>query len=174
MALDPDNLMRTLFVARPRIIAAVWLVTSDAEAAEDIFQDVALKAMSEADGFQGDAHVVSWAMVAARHRAIDWLRRRKPNVVPLDDDVLDSLAAAASAADDGPGGRVTALRECLKAVPAAGRRLIEARYGEGKSCPEVAKDAGMAVDAVYQRLSRLHRALRECVERRLTGRTATS
>ena len=62
-----------------------------------------------------------------------------------------------------------ALRDCLDQIPAASRRLLELRYFEGRSCNEVAAEVGAGLDAVYQRLSRLHRQLRACVEQRLGG-----
>jgi DNA-directed RNA polymerase specialized sigma24 family protein len=41
------------------------------------------------------------------------------------------------------------------------------RYGEGLSAAVIAGRLDRSADAVYQSLSRIHRCLRECVERRL-------
>lgn len=61
-----------------------------------------------------------------------------------------------------------ALQECLDRVPAQSRRLLELRYFEGRPCQEVADMLGAGVEAIYQRLSRLHRQLKQCVEQRLS------
>jgi RNA polymerase sigma-70 factor (ECF subfamily) len=87
----------------------------------------------------------------------------------LDDDVLELLEAEWAAAPALGGARVDALRDCLDRAPADARRLLELRYFEGRSCDEVAAESGLGLAAVYQRLSRLHRALKLCIERRLAG-----
>ena len=80
-------------------------------------------------------------------------------------DLLDARWAPTA----GAGARVDALRECVETLPSASRRLLDLRYSGGLSCTEVARQTGVKIDAVYQRLSRLHRALKGCVERRLAG-----
>jgi RNA polymerase sigma factor (sigma-70 family) len=61
-----------------------------------------------------------------------------------------------------------ALRECLEGVPANSRRLLELRYFDGRPCQEVAEMLGAGVEAIYQRLSRLHRQLKQCVDQRIS------
>ena len=168
MMLSHDEIMRVLFAARSRLGAAAFVIARDAQAAEDIFQNVALKALTQGATFEHEGALLSWATVSARREALDWLRRRKPEVPVLDHDVLDLLEAEGAAAP-ADTGRVGALRDCLDQIPAASRRLLELRYFEGRSCNEVAAEVGAGLDAVYQRLSRLHRQLRACVEQRLGG-----
>jgi hypothetical protein len=49
------------------------------------------------------------------------------------------------------------------------RQILDLRYSEERSCEEISRVLGLGLDAVYQRLSRLHRAIKHCTERRLTG-----
>jgi len=63
--------------------------------------------------------------------------------------------------------RMEALRACLNALPDKSSRLLRLRYFEGNDCGEVAKKLGTELNAVYKRLSRLHRDLKECIEIRL-------
>jgi len=169
MPLPEESIVRALFGARHRLSAAAWLITRDSQAAEDIFQNVSVKAITRGGPFEHEAALLSWAHVAARREAIDWLRRRRPEVSVLDDDVLELLEAEWAAAPSPGGARVDALRDCLERAPADARRLLELRYFHGRSCEEVAAEAGLGLAAVYQRLSRLHRALKLCIERRLAG-----
>lgn len=169
MPLDHETTLRHLFAARQRLSAAVWLIVRDAHAAEDIFQSVALKSVTTHATFEHEGALLSWATVSAKREAIDWLRKRKPETLGLDPDVLDLLDHewhTKSAAPEGP--RMEALRECLDAVPAQSRRLIELRYFSGKSCQEIADTLGAGVEAIYQRLSRLNRQLKRCVDQRLS------
>ena len=162
--------MQLLFAARMRLHAATWVVVRDAQAAEDIFQNVALKALTKDVSFEHEGALLSWATISARREAIDWLRKRKPEVRAPDEDVLELLDAdAAREPRAAESGRMAALRDCIEKIPPDSRRLLELRYFEGRSCDEVAGAAGIGLDAVYQRLSRLHRQLKVCIERQLGG-----
>jgi len=45
MTISEQDILRTLMKSRDRIAAAAWVVVRDAHAAEDIFQNVALKTL---------------------------------------------------------------------------------------------------------------------------------
>jgi DNA-directed RNA polymerase specialized sigma24 family protein len=47
VALSEHDILKRLMGQRDRVSAAAWLVVRDAHAAEDIFQNVALKAMTK-------------------------------------------------------------------------------------------------------------------------------
>ena len=167
MPLSQEAIVRTLFAARNRISAAAWLVVRDAQSAEDIFQNVSIKALTRGVVFEHEAQLLSWASVTTRHESIDWLRRHRADALVLDDALLETLEAEWAEAPTPEGVRVEALRDCLDKAPNAARRMLELRYFEGRSCEEVSKMVGIGLAALYQRLSRLHRALKICVERRL-------
>ena len=71
--LDEYQIMKCLMDWRPRLLAAAWSVTRDGFAAEDIFQNVALKSITRRVVFRAEAALVSWAYVATRREGIDWL-----------------------------------------------------------------------------------------------------
>ena len=145
---------------RDRISAAAWLVVRDAHIAEDIFQNVALKAMAKEVTFDSDGALMSWAFITARREGIDWLRRQKNAPVNLDETILELLEAEwANESLGQAGSRSQALRDCLSELPAKSRELLKLRYFDGQRCEEVAASLGTKLDAVYKRLSRLHQAL---------------
>lgn len=167
MPLDHETILKHLFEARRRLSGAAWLIARDSQAAEDLFQNVALKSLTRNVSFEHEGALLSWAMVSIKREAIDWLRKRKPETLGLEPEVLDLLSGEWSAPALPEGQRMEALRECLASVPEHSRQLLHLRYFEGHSCDEVARRVGAKVDAVYQRLSRLHRQLRQCVDTRL-------
>ena len=59
VALDHQDIVRALLAARSRISAAVFLVVRDAQTAEDIFQDVSVKGLSDDVSFEGEPQLVS-------------------------------------------------------------------------------------------------------------------
>jgi RNA polymerase sigma-70 factor (ECF subfamily) len=168
MPLDHEQILRHLFAARQRLSALAWTVVRDAGAAEDLFQNVALKAVTREVRFEHEGALLSWATVSIRREAIDWLRKRQRETLGLEPDILDLLEQEWNQRDAVPEGpRIDALRRCLEGMPEASRRLLALRYEEGRTCQEVADRIGASLDAIYQRLSRLHRQLRHCVDERL-------
>ena len=165
MALSQEDVVRTLLAARTRISASAWMVVRDVQAAEDIFQNLSVKALSGSTRFELEAQLVSWAHITARHEALNWVRSRKGRTLVLDETVLDLVASEG----EGEGERVEALRECLATLPSGSREILDLRYSEERSCVEISRVLGIGLEAVYQRLSRLHRAVKQCTERRLLG-----
>jgi RNA polymerase sigma-70 factor (ECF subfamily) len=168
MHLGQDQIVRALLSARTQISAAAWVVLRDAQACEDIFQNVTVKALSGPAHFEREAQLISWAHVTARHEALNALRARKTTAVVLDSDVLEILSREWSRKSDfSEGSRVEALRNCMRKLPEASRRLLELRYFEELPCEKVSESVGVKLDAVYQRLARLHRTLKQCIQRNL-------
>jgi RNA polymerase sigma-70 factor (ECF subfamily) len=174
MPLDHETTLKHLFEARQRLCAAAWLVVRDAPAAEDMFQNVALKSVTKNVSFEHEGALLSWAMVSIKREAIDWLRKRKPETLGLEPEVLDLISEDWSAHPQPEGSRMVALRECMASVPEKSRQLLHLRYFDGHSCDEVAKQVGASVNAVYQRLSRLHRQLKQCVDNKVAAASAAT
>ena len=168
MAISEQDILRTLMKSRDRIAAAAWVVVRDAHAAEDIFQNVVLKALTKEVSFEAEGAVLSWAFITARREGIDWLRRHRKESTGLDPEILELLEQEwlSETARSGEA-RMEALRACLRTLPEKSSLLLRLRYFECNSCREVAKKLGTGLDAVYKRLSRLHQGLKECIEIRL-------
>ena len=155
--------------SRTRLSAAAWMVVRDTHMAEDIFQNVALKAMTRGVSFETESALLSWAFISARREGIDWLRRHQREALGLDEEILNLLDREWQAAPSLPSGaKIEALQECLASAPEGARRLLKLRYFDGCNCEEVAAQMGLGLNAVYKRISRLHESLRQCVEGRLT------
>jgi RNA polymerase sigma-70 factor (ECF subfamily) len=168
MGLEQAAVIEILLRERIRISGSVLSIVRDAHAVDDIFQQVALKALQTRDPFAEPEHVLAWALRTARHRAIDLLRARKAQC--LDEAVLDLLEQHwALAPSEDVSARVEALQYCVGELPEHSRSLLRLRYEEGLPCAGMAARLRRSVDAVYQSLSRVHRRLRLCVEHRLAA-----
>ena len=125
-----------------------------------------LSALEAREDFHDPDHVLAWSLRAARHRALDWARRRQ--LRPLPDDVLDLLEApSGDPAGVGWSDRGEALHHCLDRLAPSARGLLQMKYGEGLTATVIATRLRRTADAVYQSLSRIHRMLRDCVRQRL-------
>ena len=167
------DILQALMQWRTRVSAAAWVVVRDAHAAEDIFQNVVLKALTREVNFPNEAALMSWAFITARREGLDWRRRHQRESLGLNSELLDAMEGEWQAEPSLHfGARMEALQDCLESAPESARQLLKLRYYEGCSCEQVAERMGLGLNAIYKRVSRLHETLRDCVEGKL--RTATN
>lgn len=166
MSLGPDAVVQVLLSGRLRMIAIALVIVRDTHASDDIFQQVVLSALEKREQFQDAAHVLAWAIRAVRFRALDLARQRK--VRCLSETVLEQLESRwVEASESEFAEHAQALHRCLEKLSVPIRSMLRLRYDEGLSCLAIANRMGRTLQAVYQALSRTHRSLRECVERRV-------
>jgi RNA polymerase sigma-70 factor (ECF subfamily) len=169
MEIEPDVIVQVLLRERLRITALAAAVVRDVHAADDIFQQVVLSALEVAARFRDTDHVLAWSFRAARHRAVDVARSRRLRSLP--DEVLDLMESrwidpAVVANSD----RGEALHHCLGRLGTSARELLQMKYADGLSAAAIADRMRRTSAAIYQNLCRIHRALRDCVEKELSGR----
>ncbi|MEM7014436.1 MAG: sigma-70 family RNA polymerase sigma factor [Verrucomicrobiota bacterium] len=140
MDFDHEQILAHLFAARTRLCATAYSVVRDPQVAEDIFQNPALKAVTKDVSFEHQGALLSWAMVTARREGIDWLRKRRPETIGLEEKVLDLLHEEWLGEEPSSDGRerMEALKVCLQQLPDSSRRMLELRYFEKQSCSQVA------------------------------------
>jgi RNA polymerase sigma factor (sigma-70 family) len=166
MILEADQIVQVLLRERLRITAVATAIVRDVHAADDIFQQVVLRALEDRGQFRDTDHLLAWALRASRHRAIDLGRHRR--LVSLPDHVLDLLEA--QWADPSPAAwsdRLEALHRCVGGLATRAREMLQMKYGEGFTAPVIAGKLQRSPDAIYQSLSRIHRALRTCVQKEM-------
>jgi RNA polymerase sigma-70 factor (ECF subfamily) len=168
MGLEADSVVAHLLRHRLRLVACATGIVRNPHDADDVFQQVVLAALESRDQLRDADHLLAWAVRAVRHRAIDVARRK--HLRNLSDRVLDLMAAEWSDPSGAvPSDRAEALLGCLSKLTSAARTLMKLRYFDGLPVPLIAERMGRTPEAVYQLLSRTHRALRACVEVETNG-----
>lgn len=131
--------------------------------AEELTSDVMVEVWRSAGKFGGRSRARTWMFGIAHHKAIDALRRRRAEFVPLD--------AALGVPDGGEGPEAAALRtderrmleEGLATLSPEHRAVLELTFVEGFSQKEVAEIVACPVATVKTRAfyakQRLHDAL---------------
>ncbi len=171
--LSPEDITGTLLRERLALTAYISTVTRDFHLAEDIFQEVCVKAVGKGGEFETPQHVMNWARVAGRHKAIDVLRTRDGKIVGLSEEMLAALEPVwpeGEAAQGSPA--LDALRKCMERLTPNNQEIVRLRYFEGRAGAEVAAAMGRKLETVYQALARIHRTLADCVRQRLANEPA--
>ena len=173
MALTQDNTVQALLAERPKFLAAAWGMLRDVHAAEDVFQDLLVKALRHDEGFESVDHLLAWSWQVAGNRAREILRKQKSKALILDDAVLELLAEQTRQRDSNVvAQRSEALADCLGKLTTNAQQIVKLRYVEGMRAIDVAQQLGRKVNAVYVSLSRIYRTLAECIERKIAAEGA--
>jgi RNA polymerase sigma-70 factor, ECF subfamily len=162
---SPESTAATLLAQRMPLTAFIASVTRDFHLAEDVFQEVCVKAVARAETFQTAAHLMNWARLTGKNRAIDILRARDGRYIGLSDEMLAILAAEWPETNPTEARR-EALEHCISQITPNNRELLRLRYFEQRNCAEVAAIMGRKIETIYQALARLHKTLGDCIRAR--------
>lgn len=166
--LEKEDIAAYLFKEQVNLTAYIGFLTMDFQAAEDIFQEVSIKAISMADSIKDLDHLRRWSLVVGRNAAVDWLRRRKRQSMVMDTQLLDVIQTEWPRQDrDDKTVSLDALAQCMEGLTAYNREILQLRYFQSLSGIEIARRMKRKVETIYQALTRVHRQLERCVRRRV-------
>jgi RNA polymerase sigma-70 factor, ECF subfamily len=127
--------------------------------AEEIAQEVFLRAWQNAVGYRPEARVTTWLHCIAQRLALDVLRKRHGGTLQLDE-------AEAAPSSNSPAHLLEQkqvalnVQAALAALPARQKMALILSHEQGLSNPEIAEVLEQSVEAVESVLARGRRALR--------------
>ena len=163
-----DRLAMQVLFARHhvRVYRFVLRLVRNEATAEDLISDVFLDIWRQAGKFEGRSAVSTWMLSIARFKALSALRRRPEQ--ELDDetaerieDESDDPETALAKKDKG-----ALLRQCLTALSAEHREIIDLVYYHEKSVEEVAGIVGIPEATVKTRMFYARKKLSELLKER--------
>ena len=171
--MQPDEIARQLLDARVELTGYYRSVIIDRHLAEDVFQDVCVKAIKACDTFKDAKHLRRWCHTTGRNRAIDLLRKKDSKQLLLDEDVLSKLEEDENLRQPEASGsrkQIDALAVCMNSLTPRSQKIVALRYGQELSGIEVAQRMECKVDTLYKALARIYQNLRECIREQLEGK----
>ena len=133
------------------IVYAVALrVLGDTGSAEDVLQDVFLQLWRNPGAFDAARGSLGpWLSVITRNRAIDSLRKRRPET-DIEDVIVSVAPDLAAAADRSRAAEK--VRGVLGAMPPPQRSVLEMAYFEGLTHSEIADKTGEPLGTIKTRI----------------------
>jgi len=125
-------------------------VLGDTGAAEDVLQEVFLQLWRNPGVFDSSrGNLAAWLAVIARNRAIDSLRKRRPEA-----DIADVVVSVEPdlAGDTERARAMEKIRSVLGDMPAAQRSALEMAYFEGLTHTEISARTGEPLGTVKTRI----------------------
>ena len=131
----------------------------DTALAEDVAQEAFVRCWSQIHRFDSrQARFTTWLYRIVVNLCIDNKRRREPEPLPADFDVMDAGATAEEMMESNE--LATVLAQALKDLPLRQRAALTLIYDEGLSGAEAARVLGSSVKAVERLLARARSYLR--------------
>lgn len=155
------------------VFGLVLRLVRDRGLAEDLAQEAFLKAFRALGSFQRDRKLSSWLFKIAHNTAIDHLRRRELETVPLETperegpDLLDSLAGPELQSPETKlrrGDLAAALEAAVQRLRPEYRTVMELRFREGLAYEEIAEITGLPMGTVKTHIHRARKAMAACLE----------
>jgi len=158
-----QDAMAQLYARYSSVVYAVALrVLGDTAAAEDVLQEIFIQLWRNPGAFDsGRGNLAPWLAVITRNRAVDSLRKRRPQT-EISETTVSVEPDLASQADRGRA--MEKVRAVLKDMPEAQRSLLEMAYFEGYSHSEIAEKTGEPLGTVKTRIRNGLMLLRKAVE----------
>ncbi|MEM6779640.1 MAG: sigma-70 family RNA polymerase sigma factor [Planctomycetota bacterium] len=172
--LDHDEFLRLLLRNEREILRYVMAIVPSASDAQEILQETAIALWKRIDGYDRSQPFAPWACRFAANKAKEHLRKVGRWKGFLDDEVASMLLARREELAVDLDRRLEPLRDCLSALPARNRRLIQQYYFDQASVDDIADQLGRSKAALYKSLQRIRVSLMQCVNGKLaTGEAAS-
>ena len=142
-----------LYEQYARMVHGILLAHVSYGDAEDLLQDVFIRALERLRSLREPAAFGAWLAAIARRAAIDLHRKPKPTSMEQD-----------APGKSGPHVEMLAVLTALQALPNAYRETMMLRLVEGMTGPEIATRTGLTPDSVRVNLCRGMKLLREALQ----------
>jgi RNA polymerase sigma-70 factor (ECF subfamily) len=149
-----DRYSQQVFVLIDRIVSCQ-------EDAEELTQDVFLKAFQQLSSFKAESSFSTWIYRIATNTALSAVRKKKDDVVRLDDSVFANLSDTQvdDALEDDSEEQLQRLSSAMQKLEADERALITLYYMEEKPLSEIAFIMGMKENNAKVKLHRIRKKL---------------
>ena len=162
------GLVKEFLAQRDLLLGYLLAVTRNQTAAEEVFQEVALVILEEANKGKQVDHFPAWSREIARRRALEYFRReaRARQLHSADESYLDAVDKSFDEnvlTQEELQQRETFLRQCLEKLGGRAREVIELRYRQDRTVSEIANALAWQAESVKVALSRARKVLTDCV-----------
>lgn len=168
--LDGDTERYRYFMERygTQVLAFIYRMVADKEDAEELTQDVFVKAFNALPDFRGEASFRTWLLRIAYNTAQGYLRKQKPRLVNIDDDEHfpiysgdDETDGETEAADE---LRTTQLHDAVEFLSPDEKTIITQYYLDEIPLKDIAFMMDIEPGTVYTRLHRIKKKLHTIIK----------
>jgi len=157
--------IKRLLEQRRLVFGFIHSLTRDVDASEEIFQDVSVNVLERSAQEAPVLEFIPWVLGVARNRVSDYYRKRG-RIHPIPEVLADAVAEAFeqnAESRERSAVRIRGLLDCVDRLPPRQRQIVEVRYRDRKPVAQVASKVGWKPEAVKVALSKIRKALLDCL-----------
>jgi len=139
------------------------------DVADDLAQEVFLRAFRDLETYKGESPWSSWLLGVARHQLLTFLRGESRRQKRLAESLLaeERQKCVRETPPEFVAEEIRALNECLQQLPSGSQRLIKQHYLLKRTAVDIGDEVGKKPGAIRMTLLRIRNGLRNCIEHRL-------
>ena len=169
-----EQFLRDFTASQRRLFLTILSQVGRPNDAEEILQNANLAIWRKAHTFEPGTNFAAWTARVATFEVLKWREKRGRDRLRFSDEFVTAVARESEAEPGLWEERRRVMQTCLKKLNDTDRDLLTRRYtpaADGSEVPgkDVAALLGRPVNAVYQSLGRIKKALAECVRRELAA-----
>ena len=156
----PAACQRLLTEYGPAVFRMVQRIVTRREDAEEVYQDVFVKALRGIEGYNPrQASLATWLNRIAYHESLNFVRGKKNTLLYIEDNELG--ANTLEAPDDAPQDEKTIeqLEQALAKLPPHEQAIVSMFYYDNMSLADIAFVTGSIPSTVGSQLSRIRKKL---------------
>lgn len=169
---DKTRVFLKLFLENQRrLYAYVLTLVPNRSDAEDVLQEVSFVLWEKFDSENVPDDFAAWGCRIAYFKVLELIRKKRRWKICFGQQMLERLSETLIEQSEvlQLEERREALASCITRLSEKDRDLLTQRFSKGASIESIASSLGRTVGALYQSLSRIRRALLECVNRSIAG-----
>ena len=163
----PENFEEIVSSYQRDIINFHYRFTGNRYEAEDLAQETFIKTYKKLDTLKDPSKLKSWIFHIARNTAVDFFRKHKNRAIPVDHEVLASLAVAESPNYEElieQNSLSRELKECVSLLGEEEKILINLLYYHDFSYKQIGKMLGINQNTLKSRLRRARMSLLDIIK----------
>ena len=157
---QPAACQQMLRVYGPAVYRMIQRIVTCREDAEEVYQDVFVKALRGIEGFNSShSSLATWLKSIAYHESLNFVRGKKPYIVSMDDSCLG--IDAMEEPDDALQNEQTIrqLEQALDRLPPHEQAVVSMFYYDNMSLADIAFVTGSNTSTIGSQLSRIRKKL---------------
>ena len=145
-----------------QVFSLIVKIVDNREDAEELAQDVFVKAYSSISSFRGDCSFSTWIYRIAYNIAISATRRKTPDLISVDEDIKYDVADESDEQfldTEVTDKRIAYLNCAIKQLLPEEQAMITLFYNNGRSMEEIALISGLTETNVKTKIFRIRKKL---------------
>jgi len=164
---QPAACQRLLSTYGPMVFRMVQRIVTCREDAEEVYQDVFIKALRGIGGYDPrQASLNTWLNRIAYHESLNFVRGQKPTILYIEENDLgiDTMEVADEATQDEQ--TIRQLEQALAKLPPHEQAIVSMFYYDNMSLADIAYVTGANPSTIGSQLSRIRKKLYRIIKKR--------